>query len=252
MALQSKTIGGSTNNSNWTYKLIVTENSTNTSNNTSSVTVEVYIGRRASASYMYGANINCTVGVTGCSNQNINYANSGRVNISANSWLKIGQVTFNVPHNSDGRKDVSISSSFNSNISPSSGSANGTMTLTAIPRYASISHSLNSTGLNNIKINWSSDSNCDAIQYSLNGGNWINTGGKPYNISGLSPNTNYSIRTRVRRADSGLWTESGTISATTKDIGRISGVNNFEHGSNAVVSVSNPSRKFFKFGNENW
>lgn len=43
MALQSKTIGGSTNNSNWTFKLVVTENSTNTGSNTSSLTVEAFI-----------------------------------------------------------------------------------------------------------------------------------------------------------------------------------------------------------------
>lgn len=243
MALQSKTISGSTNNSNWTFKLVAIENSINMGRNTSSLIVEAFIGRSSSGSYMYGANINCSVSVTGCSSQNINYHNSGRVNISANSWLKIGQVTFDVPHNSDGRKDISISSSFSNNISPGSGSANGNMGLTAIPRYASVSHSINSTGLNFIKVNWSSDSNCDAIQYSLNGGNWINTTGNPYTISGLIPNISHSIRTRVRRKDSGLWSETGAISTSTKDIARITGVNNFEHGSNTVVSISNPSRK---------
>lgn len=242
MALQSKTIGGSTNNSNWTFKLVAIENSTNIGNNTSSLTVEAYIGRGSSGSYMYGANVNCVIGVTGCANQSFNYHNSGRVNISANGWLKIGQITFNVPHDSNGYKDIVINADFTNNVSPSHGWAGGNMTLTAIPRYASVSHSLNSSGLNWIKINWASNSTCDAVQYSLNGGSWVGTGGNPYTISGLSPNVSYTIRTRVRRKDSGLWSETGTISVSTKDIGRITGVNNFEHGSNAVVSISNPSR----------
>lgn len=113
--------------------------------------------------------------------------------------------------------------------------------LDEIPRYASISHSLNSTGLNNIKINWSSDSTCDLLQYSLNGGNWTNASGNPYTISGLNPNTTYKIKTRVRRQDSQLYSETGELSATTKDIGKISSVGNFNHGDNASIVITNPS-----------
>lgn len=252
MALQSKTITGSTNNSNWSHKLVVIENSTNINNNTSSLTVEAYIGRNTNASYMYGANINCNISVTGCGNQSLRYSNSGRVDIAGGGWLKIGQITFNVPHNSDGKKDISISSNFTNNISPSSGSANGSMILTAIPRYANISHSINNTSLDYILVNWLADSTCDLIQYSVNGGDWINTSGNPYIITGLKPNTSYSIKTRARRRDSGLWNETSIISGTTKDIARISSVNNFNHGSNANVVISNPSRSNNKFNNEGW
>ncbi len=115
-------------------------------------------------------------------------------------------------------------------------------TLDAIPRYAQItSHSVVSTGMNSITVSWSADSNCDAVQYSLNGGNWTDTNGRTYSISGLSPNTSYRIKTRVRRADSQLWTESSEISGTTKDIAKISNVNNFNHGDSIVVNITNPS-----------
>ena len=135
------TINGSTNNSNWTFKLVATENSTNIANNTSSLTVTAYIGRSSSAgaSYMYGASISCPVSVTGCSNQTISYNNPGTVNIAAGGWLNIGSKTFTVSHNSDGSKSVSISSSFSNNVSPSSGSASGSMNLTKIPRASSVS-----------------------------------------------------------------------------------------------------------------
>lgn len=115
-------------------------------------------------------------------------------------------------------------------------------TLDTIPRYAKItSHSISSSGLNNIKVNWGADSNCDAVQYSLNGGSWVGASGNPYTINGLNPNTSYSIKTRVRRKDSGLWTESSAITGTTKDIGKISSVNNFNHGDSTVVNITNPS-----------
>ncbi len=114
--------------------------------------------------------------------------------------------------------------------------------LNTIPRYAKItSHSISNTGLNSITVSWSADSNCDAVQYSLNGGSWVGTSGSPYTISGLGPNTSYSIKTRVRRKDSQLWTESAAINGTTKDIGKISSVNNFNHGDSTVVNITNPS-----------
>lgn len=114
--------------------------------------------------------------------------------------------------------------------------------LDTIPRYAKITgHSISSTGLNSITINWSADSNCDAVQYSLNGGSWAGTSGTTYSIGGLNPNTSYRIKTRVRRTDSQLWTESSEITGTTKDIGKISSANNFNHGDNTIVNITNSS-----------
>ena len=61
------TINGSTNTSVWSFKLEVTEGAANVQNNTSPLTVRVYVGRPNSASYMHGAKIRITVNVTGCS-----------------------------------------------------------------------------------------------------------------------------------------------------------------------------------------
>lgn len=130
------TINGSTASSLWTFKLEVTETATSVPNNTSSVKVDVYIGRSSnSGSYMYGAKIPCTVKCTGVANKSFTYSNSGKVNIAAGGWLKIGSVTFTgVPHNSDGSKTVTISASFTNNVSPASGSASGSFKLTTIAR----------------------------------------------------------------------------------------------------------------------
>ncbi len=130
------TINGSTSSSVWTFKLEVTESATSAEDNTSSVKVDVYIGRSSnSGSYMYGAKIPCTVKCTGVSNKSFTYSNSNRVDIAAGAWLKIGSVTFTgVPHNADGAKTVTVSASFTNNVSPSSGSASGSFTLTTLAR----------------------------------------------------------------------------------------------------------------------
>lgn len=131
------TINGSTNSSLWSFKLEVVENSTNVAGNSSKVTVTAYIGRPASAgaSYLYGASISCPVSVTGVTAKTISYSNSGQVNIAAGGWLSLGSVSFdNVPHNADGTKTITVSATFTSNISPSSGSASGSVKLTDIAR----------------------------------------------------------------------------------------------------------------------
>lgn len=145
------TINGTTSsNSYWVFKIVVTENSTSITNNTSSVTVEAFIGRsseRETSSYIQGANISCPVSITGCSNKTISYSNSNSVTLAPGEWLSIGSVTFSsVPHNDDGSKTVTVSASFTSNVSPSSGSASGSITLTAIPRKSTLTVSNGTLG----------------------------------------------------------------------------------------------------------
>ena len=135
------TINGSTSSSYWTFKLEVVEESTNIENNTSRVSVAAYIGRSSSAgaSYMYGANLSCYVHIDGVGQQTINYVNSARVNVAAGAWLHIGTTTFySVPHNDDGTRTISVTASFSNNISPSSGSANGSVILSTIPRKSTL------------------------------------------------------------------------------------------------------------------
>jgi hypothetical protein len=70
-------------------------------------------------------------------------------------------------------------------------------------------------------MNWSSDSTIDYIWYSKNNGtNWtaigsVNAKSGSYTISNLSPSTTYQIKTRVRRQDSQLTTDSAALSVST-------------------------------------
>lgn len=116
-------------------------------------------------------------------------------------------------------------------------------TLDDIPRFAKATISLNSRTLNTIKIDYSVDATIDGIWVSKNGGDW--QGGyaltSPINITGLSPNTKYTLKIRVKRLDSQLYSESNTIEVTTYDIAKISVLSNFEHGSSANIVITNPS-----------
>lgn len=133
------TINGSTVHANWDFKLEVTEGTPSVADNTSPLTVKAYLGRNGSSSYMWGANIKITVKVTGCTDRNITYSNSNRVDVGVGQWLLLGSTTFSaVPHNSDGKKTVAVSASFTNNISPKSGSASGSVKLTDIPRKSSL------------------------------------------------------------------------------------------------------------------
>ena len=144
---------------------------------------------------------------------------------------------------SDSAGNGSIAISFQAGVGSYHGynsSGDGSWDLDRIPRYANFTeHYVSSTDLNSITIHWNADAGCDWVQYSLNDGAWQDTSGLTYTISGLSPNTQYSIRTRIRRTDSQLWTETSYVYGTTKDIVKVTQANNFNSDSNPYVEISN-------------
>ena len=131
MALQTKTINGSTSSGNWTYKIEVTENSIDEDNMTSSVTMTLYLGRApgTSTTYFGGTltnNYNC--GGQTYSESHYQYEN----NISAGQFRQIGTHTFTVS-NTGSPTTISISASMSTgDFTPSSASASGSMDLTEI------------------------------------------------------------------------------------------------------------------------
>lgn len=197
-----------------------------------------------------------------------NYTTYGSISINGNTASKsvdsinyssgvassvyLGTHDVEVTHNNDGSCGaISVGGYWNTDTTRiGEGSASTSVTPPSIPRYANFTeHYVESTGLNSIKVHWNADASVDWLQYSLNGGNWANTSGHPtYTITGLAPNTTYNIRTRIRRTDSGLWTESGTISGKTKDIAKITKAPNIDHGNSLKVEYSNPSGSSLEIG----
>lgn len=159
--------------------------------------------------------------------------------------------TITVPHHTNGTLKGYAKAVWtkggNSSWTPNSGSvATNTTSLTTIPRYATSNQSLNSKTETSITMNWSSDSTIDYIWYSSNNGSsWtgINvTDGKSgsYTISGLTANTTYQIKTRVRRKDSQLTTDSSALSIATYAYPYANSMPNFTIGEALTVGIFNP------------
>ena len=113
------------------------------------------------------------------------------------------------------------------------------MVCSQLPRYANLTkYEIGSTEINKFTINWNADATCDAVQYSLNGGNWTNTSGFSFSVSGLTPGQQYNIRIRVKRKDSQLWTTSDYLYPTCKSLPITNTPSNFNIGSNLTASIS--------------
>lgn len=191
-------------------------------------------------------------------NININGTNRNfSVNLEVgNSWVFVGQLTdVEVPHNADGSKSITISGS----VTGPSGttwegktvSGSGTAVLDKIPRYAISVQSLNSKTETSIKMNWSSDSTCDYVWYSTNNGSsWtavgsVNATSGSYTISGLTANTTYNIKTRVRRKDSQLTTDSSASAIATYNYPNCTSAPNFTIGNSVTLQFYNPLNRTF-------
>ena len=127
----------------------------------------------------------------------------------------------------------------------------GSITLSHIDRNTSIkNYFLLLKTINVVQLQWETADSIDAVQYRLNGGSWTGITGQQsiwndykagwFYILNLTPNTTYQIQIRVRKAGSDSWVESGTLTVTTYDIARISSAQNFNHGDNAIVEITNP------------
>ena len=113
------------------------------------------------------------------------------------------------------------------------------MVCSQLPRYANFtSHYVSGTTINTLSVHFETDANCDSYQYSLNDGSWTNCSSSNYTISGLSPGTQYNVRTRVRRTDSKLYTTSDYIYGTTASLPASNTPGNINLGSKPSISIT--------------
>lgn len=241
LVTKTLTIGGTANQRPYGV-LTVKETATSTANNTSTLSISLVLKRPSSISSSATKSASCTINGT-------KYTWSGTIGGSGDKTLI--SKTQTVTHNTDGSKTINISASIALDISwggVSLGtiSNSGTMTLTKIPRYATVTQSLTARTETTATMKWSSDSTVDYIWYSINNGSsWtgINvadgTSGS-YTLSGLTANTTYQVKTRVRRKDSQLTTDSSALSVTTYAYPYANSMPNFTLGNKLTIGLYNP------------
>lgn len=235
-------------NGNYRLELNVWENWTSLENY-SSVHWEVIL--RSTGNYSFS-----TIGSTVVVNVDGEVYNAySQKNLSAGGAITIASGDKNVWHNADGSKYIYCSASYTQSSSayytPGNMSCGGDMALTQIPRYANLTqHYIQSKSINTATVYWATDAARDWTQYSLNGGAWTDAGDTvagdsksgTYTIRELQPNTTYYIRTRIRRTDSGLWTESSNISVTTYNTAQITSYDGIlKIGDNLNIKYNNPA-----------
>lgn len=231
----------STSNQYIKYRIIVTENSQSIANNTTNITVTVSVWRTNTGYTSYGSGT-CYCGINGTT---YSASITPSQKFTYNSYTQVFSKTLNIGHNADGSKTIWVSSLINHSVFSSSDQGFN-VTLTKIPRYATSTQSLSSKTETTITMLWRSDSTIDYIWYSSNNGSsWTGvnvadgTSGS-YTISGLRANTSYNVKTRVRRKDSQLTTDSSALSVTTYNYPYATTSNNFIIGDGAEIGIYNP------------
>ena len=171
-------------------------------------------------------------------------------NFSGSYTIEASRKSFTVNHNATTGAATAtvywkwgVSSSWGHTQNPS---GSFSITLPTIPRYANPTQSFASKTETSITMNWSADATVDYIWYSSdNGTNWTGidvadgTSGS-YTISGLTANTSYNIKTKVRRKDSQLSKETDATSITTYPYPYVSGFNNVKIGESIIFMLYNP------------
>lgn len=146
-------------------------------------------------------------------------------NVKAYGTVTLGSGEKVVAHNTDGTKTVSFgayfaTTAYNQYAPTTSLQIKTSMVLTTIPRYTALAGPvIQLVTRNSYKFNFSTGNTIDRWEYSSNGGAWTlgQTGDRTSGgttLSGFGPNTKPNIKVRVRRKDSQLWTESGTVTVT--------------------------------------
>lgn len=170
-----------------------------------------------------------------------------------NTSTVVYEGTKEVSHDNNGNGSCSWGYSLPTTPSGGTKEDEGSISLSHIDRYLSITEfKVQSKKINSLVVKWATSDPRSATYFSINNGEWqgsatyqesVSTDKKSgtFLIKNLSPNTKYSLKIKCVREGSGLATTSNSIQVTTYDIAKIVTLSNFEHGSNAIVVITNPA-----------
>ena len=235
------------------FTLNVTETSTSTANNTSTVSFSFVLSSLGGGWNweQWGANISYILTING------NKYTGSIANYDGYSSVTLKSDSFTVGHNTDGSKSIAFSFSVTDtsgvNYTCGNASASGSMSLTTIPRYLSIT-SLYVTSITetSVVVSWSTSDPRSSTYYSFdNGATWIgsatygeqlasDTKSGIFNILDLTAGTTYNMKVKIKRTDSGLWTESGVVTFGTHQYPHCIDSPDFTIGDPLTLKLYNP------------
>lgn len=223
-SLQSQSIADNTSTISWTLK-----------------------GGGSASGYYLTQNITLTVNGTTV------YSTGQTPQIKLWNGTTVASGTATIAHNNDGTKTFSASCTAGIYEWSPNVSGSGSWSLDTIPRYPTVSQSLQSKTETTITMKWTADSTIDYMWYSTNNGSsWTGVAvadakSGSYTISGLSANTTYQIVTSLRRKDSQLWANSSALSVTTYNYPYCTNMPSFNIGSPVTLTFYNPLGRTFTF-----
>ena len=173
MTLQTKTFKSNTTSNQFYLELTLTENSTNQTNNTSSIsyTLKLYSGGWDFSLYKIGHSIRLAEKTV----SSVERANAKQYSLGTNSSITIAYGTTTISHNSDGSKNMSVAFSIDmakDSWTPGKMSVSGkSMVLTTIPRASTVSCNTVDIGSSaTITINRASSSFTHTLSYTFDNG----------------------------------------------------------------------------------
>lgn len=246
------------------------DNATYITTNQSTITITAYLHRTniySGATYITNTTVTRTAffgseRVTSSDKVSLSIPGSsanGTATTGGGAFTQVYTASKTITHDGSGAKSITIGFAMSNSVSGVAGQSfsvpetYSTITLTTIPRYAVVSHSLKSRTETTISMNWSADNTCDYVWYSTDWGTtWkavgsVNAKSGSYTIStpsnstnSLAPYTTYNIVTRCRRKDSQLNSSATKLSVTTYDYPYCSVAPDFVIGNAVKLDFYNP------------
>ena len=178
------------------------------------------------------------------------YQSATRIQLRKGTLVASGTAT--IPHNADGTKAFSASAEASIYVWTVNSRGSGSWSLPNIPRYATVTQSLLSKTETSAVMKWVADRTVDYLWYSTdNGTNWTgisvadSTNGS-YTISGLSADTTYNVKTRIRAKDSQLNSDSAVLAVKTYAWPYANSMPNFTIGNRVTIGIYNPLQRRVK------
>ena len=231
MALSGKvetatyTPSGSSN----TWKVVLNWTATqNVVNNTSTISWNIKVSTTSSTGYVVVSEIRAKINGT-----EVYYRNHDN-HTNGYNGTQIANGTITVNHDSNGAKSVAMSIEAGIYQWAINKSGSNTFTLTQIDRAApTVSLTTSSITASGVTVKATGSTTCDRFDYSIDGGStWTNfsttegtTASKA--ITGLTPNTTYSIKVRARKKSNQVYGSSSASSVKTLGGSVISSVSAF-------------------------